>query len=171
MTKPPTTSTWRLAAARTFAATGVIVLAISILAASAGTASPATAAQRSRSAYAARILNATDTAHLHYVRSSGSLLFEEGAATGTLPGSMRAHVNIGPTTSGSFTIYTHGGTITGHGSATMRGSGRYESFAGTLVVTGGTGRYTHAHGRAGLNGTFDRKTYALLVQTTGRLAY
>lgn len=152
-------------------AMNVIVLAISVLAAPAGTASPVPAAQRSPSAHAAHILNATDTAHLHYVRSSGSLLFEEGSTTGTLPGSMRAHVNIGPTTSGTFTIYTHGGTITGHGSATMHGSGSYESFAGTLMATGGTNRYAHAHGHAGLYGTFNRKTYALLVQTTGRLVY
>jgi hypothetical protein len=123
-------------------------------------------------AHAARTLNATDTAHLHYIHSSGSLLCEEGSATGTLPGSMSAHVNIGPTLSGNFTIYVHGGgTIKGHGTATPHGSGTYESFAGSLTVTGGTGRYTHAHGHAGLYGTFDRKTYALLIQTTGRLAY
>jgi hypothetical protein len=85
---------------------------------------------------------------------------------------MQAHVEIGPTTTGNFTIYVRGGgTIKGHGTATMHGSGIYESFSGTLVVTGGSGRYAHAHGRAGLYGTFDRKAYALLVQTTGRLAY
>ncbi|MGH2853331.1 MAG: hypothetical protein ACRDLF_03955 [Solirubrobacteraceae bacterium] len=85
---------------------------------------------------------------------------------------MQAHIEVGPTTTGNFTIYVRGGgTIKGHGTATMHGSGTYESFSGTLVVTGGTGRYAHAHGKAGLYGTFNRKTYALLVQTTGRLAY
>jgi hypothetical protein len=122
-------------------------------------------------ARAAHTLNATDTAHLHYVSSSGSLLYEEGSASGTLQGSMRAHFDVGPTFSGSFTIYTHAGTIKGHGKATPSGSGRYESFSGSLVATGGTGRYTHAHGHAGLYGTFDRKTYALVVQMTGRLSY
>jgi hypothetical protein len=122
-------------------------------------------------ARAAHTLNATDTAHLHYVSSSGSSLYEEGSASGTLRGSMRAHFDVGPTFSGSFTIYTHAGTIKGRGKATPSGSGRYESFSGSLVATGGTGRYAHAHGHAGLYGTFDRKTYALVVQTTGQLSY
>lgn len=125
------------------------------------------------SARAATTLSATDTAKLRYVesKSSGSRLFEEGSASGTLPGSMRVYCNIGPSLSGSFTIYTRGGSIVGHGTAAMHGSGVYESFGGSLVVTGGTGRYAHAHGRAGLYGVFDRRTYGLTVKTTGRLSY
>jgi hypothetical protein len=122
-------------------------------------------------AHAARSLNATDTAHLRFVRSSGSRLLDEGTASGTLPGRMRANVDVGATISGTFTLTIHGGKITGHGSATPRGAGEYESFSGSLVVTGGTGRYAHAHGHAGLYGTFDRNNYALVVQTTGTLHY
>ena len=120
---------------------------------------------------AARALKASDTAHLHYISASGSLLYEQGGASGTLPGSMHVHFDVGATFTGSFTIYTRGGTITGHGTATPHGSGVYESFAGTLVVSGGSGRYAHAHGRAGLYGTFDRDSYGLVVQTTGTLLY
>jgi hypothetical protein len=119
----------------------------------------------------ARSVKATDTGHLHYISASGSLLLEEGRASGTLPGSMRVHLNVGVTLSGNFTIYTRGGTIKGHGSATPHGSGVYESFAGSLIATGGTGRYAHAHGHAGLYGTFNRNTYALTIQTTGTLSY
>ena len=155
--------------------TSGVLLAILTFGALAGTAlsAPLHRAERIQAAHAARTLSATDTAKLHYVPPAhGSQLYEEGAANGTLPGRMQAHVEIGATTTGSFTIYVRGGgTIKGHGTATMHGSGIYESFSGTLVVTGGSGRYAHAHGRAGLYGTFDRKTYALLVQTTGRLAY
>jgi hypothetical protein len=122
-------------------------------------------------AHASRTLKATDTAHLRYVSASGSLLREEGKASGTLPGSMRASVNVGATISGNFTIYTRGGSIKGHGSATPHGSGVYESFAGSVTVTGGTGRYAHAHGHTGLYGTFNRNTYALTIQTTGTLSY
>lgn len=138
-----------------------------------GTASPANA-QRTHNPFAraAHVVNATDTARLHYIHSSGSQLVETGSASGSLPGSMRANVSIGATLSGNFTIYVHGGgSIRGHGLATPHGSGTYESFSGSLTVTGGTGRYTHAHGHAGLYGTFNRKTYALVVQTTGRLTY
>jgi hypothetical protein len=122
-------------------------------------------------AHVAHALKASDTAHLRYMSASGSLLFEEGQTSGTLPGKMRAHVNVGSTFSGSFTTYTRYGTITGHGTATPHGSGTYESFSGTLVVTGGSGRYAHAHGMARLYGTFDRDNYAFVVQTTGTLLY
>jgi hypothetical protein len=151
-----------------------ILVAILVASATAGIVRPAGAARpikRPPPAHAARTLNATDTGHLHYVSSSGSLLLEEGSASGGLPGRMRARLDLGPTFSGSFTIYTRGGTIKGHGTATPRGSGRYESFAGSLVVTGGGGRYAHARGHAGLYGTFDRKTYALVIQTTGKLSF
>jgi hypothetical protein len=110
-------------------------------------------------------------AHLTIAGPSGSLLLEEGRATGTLPGTMRVRLNVGPTLSGSFTITTRFGSIKGRGSATPHGSGTVESFAGTLVASGGTGRYAHAHGHAGLYGTFNRDTYALTVQTTGKLSY
>jgi hypothetical protein len=121
---------------------------------------------------ATRTLNAADTAHLRYVRGSGSLLLEEGAATGSLPGKMLVRCEVGPTVSASFTIFVRGGgTIDGRGTAKTHGASRYESFGGSLTVTSGTGRYAHAHGHAGLYGVFDRRTYALTVQTTGRLLY
>ena len=119
----------------------------------------------------AHALKASDTAHLRYLSASGSLLLEEGQTTGTLPGKMRAHVDVGSTFTGNFTTYTRYGTIIGHGTATPHGSGIYESFSGTLVVTGGSGRYAHAHGTAGLYGTFNRRNYAFVVQTTGTLLY
>jgi hypothetical protein len=85
---------------------------------------------------------------------------------------MLAHFNIGPAVSASFTIYVRGGgTIKGYGTGSPHGSGTYESFAGSLKATGGTGRYSHAHGHAGLYGVFNRRTYAITVQTTGRLSY
>ena len=129
------------------------------------------AAQSPGRAHAAHVLNATDTAHLRYISSSGSQLFDEGKATGTLPGNMRVHLDLGTTFAGTFTIYASGGSIEGRGSATPHGSGTYESFAGTLTVTGGTGRYAHAHGHGGLYGTFDRDNYALVIKTTGSLTY
>jgi hypothetical protein len=149
-------------------ATGLLLAIAS--GAPAGVASPAA---RPRAAHTARALKATDEAHMRYIkhRSTATHLFEEGTAHGTLPGSMRAYCSLGATFAASFTIYTNGGTINGHGTATPHGGGLYESFAGTLTVTGGTGRYTHAHGHAGLYGTFNRRTYALTVQTTGSLSY
>lgn len=122
-------------------------------------------------AAAASRLRAREQAKLHLVSSRGEELYETGAATGTLPGSMRVHMRLGPTFDGTFTIRARGGTITGHGKAKPHAGVVYESFAGTLVVTGGSGRYRHAHGTASLYGTFDRDNYALAIHTSGTLRY
>lgn len=128
---------------------------------------------RSLSAKVARRQSVSDTAYLHKTQVEGAIVFEQGNATGALPGVMRARLD----TNGfhaSFTLQTRGGTLKGHGSATLcekTCSGHYESFRGTLVIDGGTGRFAHAQGRGGLYGVFNRATYGLEVQTTGTLSY
>ena len=134
-------------------------------------AAAALVAALSAAPLAAQALKASDTARLRYTAASGSVLIEQGRASGTLPGTMHARFSIGATFSGSFTIYAVGGSISGHGAATPKGSGVYESFSGSLNVTGGSGRYRRARGRARLYGTFDRADYALVVQTVGTLYY
>jgi hypothetical protein len=122
-------------------------------------------------ARASRSLNAATTAHMYLVKAEGSELFEEGAVSGALPGSMQAELKTGAVYTGSFTTHTHGGSIKGHGTATPHGAGRYQSFSGTFIVSGGTGRYAHVSGHAGLYGVFDHRTDAVTVQTTGKLSY
>jgi hypothetical protein len=131
----------------------------------------ASAATRRHPARAARSINGTVTAHLHLVKPNGTELYEKGRVTGSLPGSMQAVLDTGKVLKGSFTIHTHGGSIRGRGTGTPRGLGRYQSFSGTITITGGSGRYRHARGRAHLYGTFDRRTYAVVIQTTGRFNY
>jgi putative ABC transport system permease protein len=116
-------------------------------------------------------LRAVDTAKLHYLGAVGEEVSEAGSASGTLAGGIRVRMIFASTISGSFAIYTHGGRIDGHGRAKPHGEGVWESFAGTLTVTGGTGRYRHARGTARLYGTFDRENYALRIQTAGTLRY
>src|ERR1700683_544972 len=91
---------------RSGAATGLALLAMlagaallaSVSAAALTTESAAAGAiSRSPTAHAARALKATDTAKLRYVSAAGSELLEQGKATGTIPGSMRAQVEIGAT--------------------------------------------------------------------------
>ncbi|HTU79402.1 MAG TPA: autotransporter [Solirubrobacteraceae bacterium] len=113
----------------------------------------------------------TDTAHLHFVRESGSDLLEEGEATGGLPGKVQVRLNVGATVYGSFTIQTRYGSITGTGSGKLHGTGTYASFGGSMSVSRGTGRYAHVHGHGGFYGTLDRHTYAATIQTTGTLVY
>ena len=88
-----------------------------------------------------------------------------------LPGTVSVSFELGPTITGRFTIHTHGGSITGTGSAKLHSSGLYASFGGTMSVSHGTGRYSHAHGHGGFYGTVNRHTYAAVIQTTGTLSY
>jgi hypothetical protein len=130
---------------------------------------PAGWAARAR---AASTVSGADSANLHLLHQDESLLFEEGKATGVLPGRMQAQLRVAQHQfSGTCTIYTNGGSITGHGVATPKGAGRYQSFKGTLSITGGTGRFRDAHGQTGLYGTFDRRTFSLVIQTTGNISY
>jgi hypothetical protein len=122
-------------------------------------------------AVAAHALRGSETAHLHLVRADGADLLEEGFVSGRISGQMHARLHLGTTYTGSLTTYTRYGSIKGHGGAVPHGTGRYQSFAGSIVITGGTGRYIHAHGRSGFYGVFDRRTYAVIVQTTGTLYY
>jgi hypothetical protein len=126
-------------------------------------------------AHAGSTLNVTDTAHLHFLRESGSQLIDEGAATGTLPGTVRVSFDVGATMTAAFTIYTHGGSLVGHGSGVLHKSKSqsdvYVSFGGSMTVSHGTGRYAHAHGQGGFYGVIDRNNYAVTIQTTGSLSY
>lgn len=154
----------RAACAAPRAATAIAAMTLALAAASAG-------AEGGPFAGAARTLNVTDEARLHYHESAGSSLIEEGRATGGLPGAVKVHFTVGPTVSASFTISTRSGTLIGHGSGVLHSSGTYASFRGTMSITRGTGRYLHAHGHGGFYGVLNRKTYALTVQTTGSLSY
>jgi hypothetical protein len=137
----------------------------------AGGAARAGVGGREAAAHAARTISGTDTARLHLVHQNEMRLYEEGPAEGALPGRMHAVLTVGSLFAGTCTIYTSAGSITGHGVATPHGTGRYQSFRGSLYITRGTGRFRHIRGRTGLYGTFDRRTFALVVQTTGRLSY
>jgi len=121
--------------------------------------------------HAANSAAVNEDAHLRFKRSSGPELYEEGRTTGSLSGMMHAWLHASSTFSGSFVLYTRLGQIRGHGIATPHGSGRYQSFSGTTYITGGTGRYVHARGTGGLYGVFDRRTFAVLLQTRGRFSY
>jgi hypothetical protein len=118
-----------------------------------------------------RAVSVDDTGHLHLLKAFGSVLLEEGAAAGTLPGLAKVRLVVGSTVIASFTIQTKYGTIDGSGSAALHSSGRYASFGGSLSVSHGTGSYAHAHGSGKLYGVIDRRSSALTVQTVGTLSY
>lgn len=124
-------------------------------------------------ARAARTLTVNDTGHLRSGGENGSTIIEEGKVAGTLPGSVRASFTLGTTTVRvGFTIYLHGGTITGHAVSKLNpGKGEFASFGGTLTVSHGGGRYAHAMGTGQVYGTLNRYSYAATVQVIGQLHY
>lgn len=135
------------------------------------TAAPAVASQPVR---AARTLSVKDEGHLKLVRSSGSLLIDEGPASGTVPGRARVQfVYKGePTVRATITVFGHAGSITARGSGRLSSlTSTNPSFAGALTITGGSGRYAGAHGDGRLYGVFNRRTYAMTVQTQGILHF
>jgi hypothetical protein len=145
-----------------------------MLALTACLALPATAALSAPPlARMAKTIQVSDTGHLRLANpnGAGSTLVEEGKATGTLPGSVRASLTIGTSTVRvTFTLYLHGGTITGHGTAKFNaGQNEYASFGGSVAVNQGGGHYAHAAGSGKVYGSINRNTDNATVQVVGQL--
>ncbi len=150
------------------ASAAAALVAVATLAAS---GSAALGGQR---AHAARSTNVHDEGHLGYVKSSGSQILDQGKMSGNLPGyaKVRFTYNGEPQVYASFTIYGSGWTINGHGSGQLSSpTSPAPSFRGSLTLSGGSGRYRHAHGSGELFGVFNRRSYALVVQAVGKLRY
>jgi hypothetical protein len=149
------------------------VLALSVpLAAVLGTS--AFAHSSTPAAHSARVLNVRDEGRLHYVKSSGSAIIDEGHASGTFPGSVKVRFTYDgkPTVGARFTIYGEGGSISAHGTARLSSpTSRSPSFHGSMTIIGGTGRYAHIRGSGELYGVYNRRTYGLTVQAIGKLPY
>jgi len=135
---------------------------------------PAWARSSAPKAHAARVLNVRDEGRLHYVRSSGEQIIDEGHATGSFPGRVKVRFlyNGEPTVSARFTISGSGGSISARGTARLSSpTSPSPSFKGTLTITGGSGRYAHVHGGGQLYGVYYRRSYAITVQAIGKLPY
>jgi hypothetical protein len=141
-------------------------LALLLAVAAPAAANPATLASST--------LSVRDEGRLKLVRSSGSLLIDEGPASGTLPGRVRVQfVYKGePTVSATITVFGHAGSITARGNGRLSSlTSADPSFSGALTIDKGTGRYARARGSGRLYGVFNRRTYAMTVQTQGTLHF
>ena len=146
--------------------TGILVLAMAAGASGSASGRPA--------ARAARVLSVRDEGRLHFTKSSGEVIIDEGRASGSFPGWIRARFlyNGEPTVTAHFTISGAGGSISARGSGRLSSpTSPSPSFHGTMSVTGGTGRYAHIHGSGELYGVYYRRSYALTVQAIGKLPY
>ncbi len=125
-------------------------------------------------AHAAGSASVKDEANLRFIHSSGSTLSDEGTANGSIPGKVKVlfTYNGNPTVAAQITIYGHAGEIRARATGKLSSpTSANPSFKGTLTITGGTGRYGHAHGGGRLFGVFHRRSFGLVVQTEGTLYY
>ena len=125
-------------------------------------------------AHAARVLNVRDKGGLHYVKSSGSVIIDEGRASGSFPGWVKVRFTYDgePTVGARFTISGAAGAISARGTARLSNpTSPSPSFHGSMTITGGTGRYAHVRGSGELYGVYYRRSYALTVQAIGKLPY
>lgn len=122
------------------------------------------------SAFASRTFSLKETAHLHLTSKHGFTLNEQGVTSGTLTGTIYVHLKIVSTSrvAAEISIYPKGSSISGYASASYQRGTEAGSFAGSMSIRRGTGRYNHAHG-AGLSftGTIKRSNDAITVYVSG----
>lgn len=150
-----------------------IATALSLLTMACGGAL-AVASTSSESAHTARSLSVTDEGTVHFLKSSGSSITDEGPAKGTIPGKVRIRFTYdgNPTVNAQITIVGHAGSVYAHGIGHLSSpTSPSPSFKGTLAITGGSRRYANAHGSGQMFGVFYRRSYAMTVQTKGTLRY
>jgi hypothetical protein len=148
-------------------------VALAALATLNGTPVPAGSALAA-SARSASTLRVKAEGKLHLTKVSGSTLYDEGSAHGTLSGTVqvRFRYNGNPTVSAQITIISRSGSIRAQGNGRMANpTSATPSFAGSATIVGGTGRYRNARGTGKFYGVFYRRSYALTVQTEGMLHY
>lgn len=125
------------------------------------------------SAHSARTLSLKESGRLRLTSKHGFTLNEQGTASGTIGGTIYIHLRL--VTSSRVTaevnIYTHGGSLSGSGSASYQVRGAVAAFSGALAVTRGSGSYGRAHAsNLRFTGTIQRRSDAVTVQLTGPLS-
>lgn len=154
--------------ARVIAATWAVcaLAGVELLGPAAGHAAPV--------ALAARTIALNEAAHLRLTSKHAFTLNEEGAASGTIKGTIYIHLHIANNHGGvtaEVSIYPHGGSLSGYGSASYQVQGAEAVFSGKLSITRGSGSYANAHA-SGLRftGSIRRRTDAVAVQLSGPLS-
>jgi hypothetical protein len=148
--------------------------AASALAAAAGAVALVGAPGASGStASAAKTITLNDSAHLHESSHRGFNLYESGQASGSIGGTVSLHLDVVSTNrvTAELTVHASGGTMSGSASGDYRNEGATATFSGTLSITHGTGKYSHAHGSGiSFSGTIQRESGAVTVRVNGHLS-
>lgn len=126
------------------------------------------------SATAAKTLVFNVNSNLHLIGRPGHVLNEKGTFTGSQSGTIAIRFTSVTSTSGgaSFTAYSSsGGSVSGTTSTKGRVVGAKVYFTGTMSITGGTGRWSHASGRGlKFSGVVDRHNFHASTQMQGSIS-
>lgn len=144
-----------------------LAVAATVAAGAAGAAGP--------KAKAAGSLNLSDSANLVLNNHKGVELKESGTAKGNLPGKIYIQLRLASAHSvtAKIQVYPHGGSVSASASATYRVvTSSSASFAGSLNITGGSGRYAKARGsKLSFSGTVHRPSDSVSVHVSGKMSY
>jgi hypothetical protein len=158
-----------LVGAATFGAAFVVLA----LAGSGSAGTPAAAASGAREVGArdAKVISLNESGNLHLTSKQGFTLNEQGAASGTVKGTIYVHLSIVSSSrvTAELNIYPNGGSITAHGSAGYHKEHSLARFSGSMSIERGTGTYAHAKGSGlSFSGTIQRSNDAITVHVAGR---
>lgn len=125
-------------------------------------------------ARAARTVSLSETGRLHLTSKHNFTLNEAGTATGTATGRISVRLTAVSTSrvTAQISIYSGGGSISGHGAGSYRRVGATAEFSGTMTIDPGTGSFARIHG-AGLSfsGTIaESHGDAITVHVSGRVS-
>lgn len=121
---------------------------------------------------AARTLTVHESIQARLVSHRGTtILNEKGRGSGTFSCPIVIDLKISYTQATiTFTCATSGGSISGRGVTAYYAGGHTAHFSGTVSVTSGSRRYSHARGSVHINGTLIRGSYALSATVNGSIS-
>ncbi len=126
------------------------------------------------SALAARTISLNETGRLRLISKHNFTLNERGSASGTAAGTIYVHLTAVSTSrvTAEVNIYTSGGSISGNGTASYHRASSTASFAGSMSIDRGTGRYDHVHGSGlSFSGTIEESNHdAITVHVSGSVS-
>jgi hypothetical protein len=126
------------------------------------------------SARVSRTISLNETGHLHLTSKHNFTLNEQGAATGTIAGTIYVHLTTvsSARVTAEVNIYAHGASFSGSGSGNYRRSATTASFSGSMSINRGTGSYAHVHGSGlSFSGTIaETRNDPITVHVSGRVS-
>jgi hypothetical protein len=136
--------------------------------------SPGETQAASPMAFSARAISLNVIGRLHLKSKHGFTLNEQGSVSGTITGTIYVHLTAVSTSrvTAEVNIYPSGGSLSATGSAHYRRGATTATFAGSMSLNRGTGRYSHVRSSSlSFSGTiYESKNDAITVHVTGTVS-